>query len=436
MADGLITESKNIEPREAAAAEGHRTAVELPRFSVDRTFAALKYPNYRLWFMGQLASLVGTWMQSTAQGFLIYQPTNNSPAYLGYVAFAAGLPTWLFMLYAGVVADRMSRRTLLVLTQTVMMILAFALAALTFLNLVQPWHIIVLAFLLGVANSFDAPARQAFVLEMVDRQELSNAIALNSTMFQAATIVGPAVAGITYALLGPAWCFVVNGISFIAVIVALLAMKLKPFAVTRQATSALHDLAEGLRYTLTHSVIRTLIAIIAVASLFGLAFATLFPAWAVTVLNGDASTHGYLQSARGLGALIGALMIASLGHFRAKGKLLTLGTFALPIALVLFSFTNTLLTSLLMLVAAGWAFMLLANMANTLVQTEVTDELRGRVMAVYSLVFFGFMPVGGLAAGLAAQYWGPPVAVAIAGAATLAFAIAVYLFLPRVRALE
>jgi MFS family permease len=185
-----------------------------------RTFAALKHSNYRLWFQGQLVSLFGTWMQTTAQGFLVFELT-HSPEYLGYVGFAAGIPTWLFTLYGGVIADRVPRRTLLTVTQTSMMVLAFILAGLVFSHLVQPWHILALAFLLGVANSFDAPARQAFVGEMVAREDLTNAIALNATMFHMATAVGPAVAGFTYALFGPGWCFTLNGLSFIAVIAAL-----------------------------------------------------------------------------------------------------------------------------------------------------------------------------------------------------------------------
>jgi MFS family permease len=171
----------------------------------ERTFAALRYPNYRLWFQGQIVSLFGTWMQTTAQGFLVFELT-HSPAYLGYVGFAAGVPAWLLTLYGGVIADRVPRRTLMTITQTAMMSFAFILAALTFLHIVQPWHILVLSFLLGTANSFDAPARQAFVGEMVDREDLTNAIALNATMFHTATAIGPAVAGATYALFGPAWC--------------------------------------------------------------------------------------------------------------------------------------------------------------------------------------------------------------------------------------
>ena len=407
----------------------------LPRFSLDRTFAALKYRNYRLWFVGQLSSLVGTWMQSTAQGFLVFQLT-NSPVYLGLVGFVSGVPSWIFMLYGGVVADRMPRRTLLVITQTSMMILAFILAALTFAGLVQPWHIVVLAFLLGVANAFDAPARQSFVLEMVEREDLGNAIALNATMFQSATVVGPAVAGITYALFGPAWCFTINGVSFIAVIAALLLMRIKPMVTRARVTSAWQDLKEGLRYILADPTIRTIIALVSVTSIFGLGYSTLFPDWAVIVLGGDATTNGWLQSARGAGSLIGALMIASLGHFKFKGKLLTTGSLVFPLAIILFSLIHTLTLSLLSLLIVGWGFMVLFNTANILVQTHVDDEFRGRVMGVYSLAFGGLMPVGALIAGAAADRVGAPATLIAGAVVTLGFALWVWWRAPRTSALE
>src|SRR5512137_122016 len=198
------------------------------RMSWEQAFTALKYPNYRLWFWSQMFSLFGTWMESTALGFLVFDLT-KSPAYLGLVGFASGAPTWLFTLYAGVIADRMPRRRLLIWTQTVMMILAFAVAALTFLHWVRPWHILGLAFLLGTANAFEAPARQSFVLEMVDHADMTNAIALNAAMFNTAMAVGPAAGGLIYGFLGPAWCFAINGATFIAVIVALRRMTLTPF---------------------------------------------------------------------------------------------------------------------------------------------------------------------------------------------------------------
>lgn len=385
--------------------------------------------------MGQLASLVGTWMQTTAQGFLVFQLT-HSPAYLGYVGFAAGIPTWLFTLYGGVISDRTSRRNLLVITQTAMMILAFILAALTFANTVQPWHILVLASLLGIANAFDAPARQSFVLELVDRQDLTNAIALNSAMFNSATAVGPSVAGVTYALFGPAWCFTINAISFIAVILALLMMDIKPLPARARATSVLEDLREGLSYVAVHPRIRALILLASVTSLFGMGCFTLFPAWAVTILHGDSTTNGFLQSARGVGALLGALMVASLGRFRFKGKLLTLGTFVFPVLLLVFAAARWIPVSLLAMVGVGWGFVIMLNTANALVQTVVSDELRGRVMGIYVLGFLGVMPVGALLAGGVAEVTSEPAAVALSALIMFGFAAWLWLRVPRLRALE
>src|SRR5919199_427023 len=405
-----------------------RTAEEPPSFW-RRTFAALQHRNYRLWFLGQLVSLVGTWMQITAQSFLVYQLT-HSTAYLGYVGFASGLPSWLFMLYGGVIADRVSRRNLLVMTQSVMMVLAFILAGLAFAGLVQPWQIVVLALALGVANAFDAPARQAFVVELVEREDVINAIALNSSMFNMAT-----VAGLTYAAVGAAWCFTLNGVSFIAVIVALLLMKLPAHAVVPRTGSALAQLKEGIRYTAAHPVLRTLIAIAGVSALFGSAYSTLMPAWAVDILRGDATTNGLLQSARGAGSLLGALMIAAVAHRGARGRWLTIGTFVYPVLLLGFAEARVLPLSLVLLLGVGWGSMVVFNMANTLVQTQVTDELRGRVMAIYSLIFFGGMPLGALWAGALAQIIGSPLTVVVSGAVTLAFAVLFWIAAPRLRAL-
>lgn len=406
-----------------------------PQVRLKQTFAALQYRNYRLWFIGQLVSLVGTWMQATAQGYLVFQLT-HSPVYLGYVGFAAGAPSWLFMLYGGVIADRISRRKLMLITQSSMMILAFVLAALTFLHLVQPWHIILLALALGVVNAFDAPARQAFVFEMVEREDLANAIALNSSMFNLATVVGPAIGGIVYALVGPAWCFTLNGLSFIGVIVALLLMRLKPFVAPNRATAVLDDLKEGLRYIGANPPIRTLIGTAAVISLFGLAYMTLIPAWAVTVLGGDETTNGWLQSARGLGALSGALMIAWLGRINYKGKLLTSGLFAFPGLLLLFALARWLPLSLLALVGVGWGFMVLFNMANTLIQTLVSDQLRGRVVSVYTLSFFGLMPLGALLAGSVAEIIGEPLTIILSALISFGFAVFLWLRVPALRGLE
>src|SRR5208337_2829985 len=248
-----------------------------------RTFAALAFPNYRLWFFVQMTLLAGTWIQSTAQGYLIYQLT-RSAAYRGYVGFASGIATWVFTLYGGVIADRVPRRRLLVITQTLSMLLAFVLSALTFARLVMPWHIIVLAFSLGVVNAFDAPARQSFVLEMVDRSVLTNAIALNSTMFNTAMAFGPAIGGIVYALVGPGWCFTINGLSFVAVIAALASMRLPQWSPPAARASALADIREGFHTVVTYKRILAIIGLLCSVSLFGASFVTLIPAWAVQVL--------------------------------------------------------------------------------------------------------------------------------------------------------
>jgi len=402
------------------------------RMSWRQAVSALKYPNYRLWFWGQIVSLFGTWMESTALGFLVFDLT-RSPALLGLVGFAMGVPTWLFMLYAGVIADRMPRRTMLIITQTAMMLLAFALAALTFLHLVQPWHIMGIALLLGTANAFEAPARQAFVLEMVEVEDMTNAIALNSAMFNTAMAVGPAAAGLTYAWLGPAWCFTINGASFIAVIAALKRMRLKPFVPKTGRASAVADLKEGLRYVASHPLIRTIIGLIGAVSLFGISFVTLMPAWAVDVLHGDAKTNGFLQSARGLGALAAALLIASLGRFGFRGKLLTFGTLALPVATALFALVRWTPLALVLIFGSGLAHILVFNLANALVQTHSPDGLRGRIMSVYALTFFGLVPLGALGMGLTAERFGQTAAILGGAGIMLGAATAIAVLMPRLR---
>jgi MFS family permease len=402
------------------------------RLSARSTFAALQYPNYRLWFYGQMISLMGTWMQSTAQGYLIYQLT-NSPTYLGYVGFAAGVPSWIFMLYGGLIADRMSRRNLMIITQSVMMILALILAGLAFTNLVQPWHIIVLAFLLGVANAFDAPARISFVTELVDRKDLTNAIALNATMFNTATAIGPAVGGLIYAALGPAWCFTINALSFLAVIVALLLMKIQHTARTVVSKSALKDIQDGFRYVRSQLVVRTVMIYVLMTSLFGMSFVTLMPAWAVTVLGGDATTNGYLQSARGIGALLGSLTLASVSGMVAKGKMITWGGLIFPALLIIFAQVIHLPFSLFLLFWIGFSYIFFINNSNALVQSLVPDELRGRVMSIYTLTFFGFMPIGSLLAGSVADRIGEPITVVLASGFVLLYGLLVLVRVPQLR---
>jgi len=405
------------------------------RISWRKTFTALRYPNYRLWFWGQMTSLFGTWMQMTALAYLTFEMT-HSPTYLGYVGFANGVPTWLFMLYAGVVADRMSKRQLMIITQSAMMILAFILAGLTFLHIIQPWQIIILSFLSGVTNAFDAPARQAIVQDLVPYEDMTNAIALNATMFNAATALSPALGGLTYALFGPGWCFTINGLSFLAIIAALAVMKIAPAAVKTEHNSILADLKEGLRYVANHSMIRTIISLIGVISLFGLSFATLVPAWAVKILGGNAATNGILLSARGLGALIGALLIASLGRFQFRGKLMTFGSFAFPALLFIFSLMRWVPLSLVFLFGLGFAQILILNLANASVQTLTPRELRGRVMGIYTFTFFGLMPIGALFIGGMAGRFSEPAAIWINVVIIAIFSGLIWMFVPKLRRLQ
>jgi MFS family permease len=412
-----------------------RSAGMVSQFNVRNTFTSLKYPNYRLWFIGQLISLVGTWTQTTAQGYLIYQLT-KSPEYLGYASFANGLPSWLFTLYAGAIADRVPRRTLMVITQSSMLILAFVMALLTFTDAIQWWHILILTFLLGISNAFDAPARQAFVLEMVDREDMTNAIALNSTMFNSALVLGPAFGGMIYAWVGPGWCFTINGISFLAVIIALLLMRLRPFVPIPSDGDTLGDVRAGMKYAMAHREVRMLITNLFVVTLFGFGFVTLLPAWAVAILGGDATTNGFLQAARGFGSLIGALLVASMGRIKFRGKVWTIGSLLLPLLMIAFAYTHLLIPSLVALALVGFATMMIVNITNAMVQTRIVDEMRGRVMGIYTFFFFGAFPLGSLLAGWAAEKIGEPTTVTISAAILLVFSVWVVWRQPALRAME
>lgn len=399
---------------------------------VSETFSALRNYNYRLWFIGQLISLVGTWMQATAQGYLLYTLTGSS-AYLGYVGFIGGVPTWLFTLYGGVVADRISRRLLLLITQVSMMLLAFIMAGLLFSHTIQPWMILVMAFFLGTANAFDAPVRQAFVPELVPPEDMTNSIALNSTLFNTGAVVGPAAAGIAYAAFGAGWCFTLNGISFIAVIIALLMMRLQPFTPPERKSTALEDIKDGFIYVRSNPTMLLFISAIGVIGAFGFSLTTLFPAWSVKILHGDVTTNGLLMSARGLGALIAALMIAAFSARRMRGKLWTIGSFILPVTMGILALVHWLPLTLILLVGVGWGLMTMANNGNALVQSQVSNAYRGRVMSIYTLVFFGVAPLGALLVGTLASKAGEPVAVLFNAVMMAVFAIFIWFRKPELR---
>ncbi len=399
------------------------------------SFAVLKYRNYRLWFFGQMISMMGTWMQNMAQGWLVYQITGSRLA-LGLIGFAGSIAQVILMLPAGLVADRFPKRTIMLVTQGTMMTLAFALAALVATGTVQVWHIAVMAFLLGVANAFDAPARQSIVVELVDdRKDLGKAIMLNSVMFNSGRVVGPSVAGVVLGTLGATWCFGLNGLSFVAVIIALTLMRFAPRERAPRSGAMLQQIAIGLRYVRDSVGVRTVILMLGVSSLFGNAYGTLLPVFAQDVLHVGETGLGALSAASGLGALVGAFALASMRDIKRKGVLLLASYMWVPAIAILYALSRSFPLSLGLLMLAGFGGSVQPAMTNTVVQTLVPDALRGRVMAVYSLVFFGSMSLGSLQAGAVAQALGPSAGVALGATVALLFAATVAISVSAVRKL-
>ncbi len=403
------------------------------RFRLPPTFAAFRYRNYRLWFAGQGFSLMGTWMQWVAQSWVVYQLTGSRFA-LGLVSFMGTIPTLFLMLPAGVIADRVPKRYLLLATQLALMIFAFTLTGLAATGSLKFGHIALMAFLSGIANSFDAPARQALAVELVeDRRDLMNAIALNSTMFNLARVVGPAIGGIVLATLGPVWCFGINGLSFLAVIFALLSMKIKDVSYAPTSESIFIQLAEGFRYILKNRVAQITVIMVGVSTLFGFSYSTLMPAYAADILKVGETGLGFLNTAVGIGALCGSLLVASLSRLPRKGWLLLTGSILFPSALLCFAFSRSYPLSLALLVLVGIGFVTQTSTSNTVLQSVVPDHLRGRVMAVFSFMFFGMTPFGSLLAGSIAQYLGPVAGVACGAGVNLLFALAILLAVPVLR---
>ena len=371
------------------------------------TFAALKHRNFRLFFAGQFVSLIGSWMQNTAQGWLVYQLT-GSKVMLGTVAAVGSLPLLLFSVWGGSLADRHPKRTVILFTQFGMLLLAFAFAALVGSGHIQPWHILVLAALGGVAMAFDMPARQAFTVEMTSRENLMNAISLNSSLFNGARIVGPAVAGFLMARVGMMWCFLLNGLSFIAVIAGLLMMRLPRFVPPAAPASTGRHMLEGFAYVAGHRQVCRLLLFLGVVGIFGWSYSILLPAYAADILHVGERGYGALLSANGVGALLGALTVATYGS-RVRPRWMILGGLWLFSAmLVLLAVVRWLPLVLACLAVGGWGMLLFFSTANTLVQTSVSDAMRGRVMGIWTLVLGGLIPLGGLESGVLAQAVGVP----------------------------
>lgn len=376
-------------------------------------FSALKYKNYRFWFIGQIISLLGSWVQTTAQGYLIYELTSSS-SYLGIVTFVSGIPVIFFMLYGGVIADRVSKKKLLFVTQSVMMLCSLVLSWLIYFNYIRPWHILVTAFIVGIANAFEVPARQAFVVELVDKKDLANAIALNSIIFNLGVFVGPAIGGFLYAYQGAYICFLINGISFIAILIALLFINISVNSHKIINHSLNQDIIEGIKYVKRHPIIIFLIFNIFILSILGLSIQTIVPVWAVRILHGDSVTTGLLYSSRGLGAMMGSLIVAVLTRYNLTQTLFFIGLSLFPIILFIFSLNDIMFLALILLFVLGVISMLILNNSKVLVQMFVQDEFRGRVLSIYTLMFWGTMPLGGLLIGLLAENLGVRLAVSIA----------------------
>ena len=387
-------------------------------------FGALAHRNFRLFFIGQGISLVGTWMQNVGEGWLILTLT-NSPFYVGLTAALSSLGVLLFSLYAGVVADRVDKRRVIIFMQLAFMIEAFTVAILVWTGVIAVWQVLVLATVLGIASAFDIPMRQSFIVEMVGKDDLMNAIALNSSLFNGARVIGPAIAGVLIGAVGIAWCYFLNGLSYIAVIAGLLMMRLPPVARPPRTTSSWHGFREVLSYLKSDRRIRALMMLTAILSVFGFPYIAMMPVFARDVLHRGAAGYGALTSSIGIGAVIGALGIAlASARIRARGRLMLVGGTAFGILLILFSASRVLALSMVLLALAGCAMIVNNSITNTLLQTAAPDHLRGRIMGFYSFVFVGMAPFGAFLFGLVAEHVGVPHTLA-AGGAIVALAVVI-----------
>jgi len=429
-----------------------------PALRLPATFRALSHRNYLLWFIGQGISLIGTWMQTMAQQVLVYRLT-GSAASLGIISFIALLPLIPLSLWGGSITDRFPRRNIILATQAVMLVQAFLLAGLTWSGTVQIWHLYLLAFFLGAANAVDLPARQAFTVDMVEgKEDLTSAIGMNSAMFNGARAIGPALAGILVATTGEGNAFFINGLSFVAVIISLLMMHSLPGpkAHAGPETSPLKHMAGGIQFIIRRQTILVLVSLIGVSAFLSMPYNTLLPVFASVVLKPSAQPVvaalcnsnsfmgcqapealplGLLYSMIGIGAVIGALVVASLPANARRGRWLTLGNLAFPLFLLLFAFSAHFSVSLILTLFIGFSFVWQNALANTLLQFVTPDELRGRVMGVYTMTFQTMFRLGGLQAGFVADWLGAPISVGIGAAASLLYGIFVAIRYPKVREL-
>ncbi len=384
---------------------------------------AFRHRNYRLFFFGQLVSLIGTWMQTIAQSWLVYRLT-DSEILLGLVGFAGQFPVFLLAPFGGVLADRFAKRRILLVTQSASMLIALLLAILTLSGDITVWEIFILAALLGTVNGFDIPTRQAFVVEMVGREDLANAIALNSSVFNGARMVGPAIAGVLVAAFGEGWCFLLNALSFLSVLVAYSRMRLAPFTALPRQRSVIGDIIEGVHFARRNIPVRSLLLLLALISLAGMPYVVLMPVFAAEILHGGAQAMGLLMGSAGLGAMLAALTLAARRSARGLGVWIMLAAGGFGICLALFAISQILWLSAVLLIPVGFFMMVQMAASNTLLQMMTPDALRGRVMALYVMMFMGMAPLGALLAGSVAEIIGAPWTVAAGGLLSVIGALA------------
>ena len=394
---------------------------------------ALHHKNYRLYFGGQSISLVGTWMQQIAMSWLVYRLT-NSALLLGIVGFSSQIPVFLLASIAGVYADRWNRHRILVATQTLSMIQALTLAFLALTGTIHVWQIIALSIAIGVVNAFDMPTRQSFIVEIVDKTEdLGNAIALNSFMFNGARLVGPAIAGILIALLGEGICFLINGLSFVGIIVALLAIKVPKRKKAAHTSRLWHDLKDGYSYAFGFAPIRYILLQLGLMSFMGMSYAVLMPIFAKDILHGGPHTLGFLMAASGIGALTGSVYLASRQTILGLGRLIAYASVIFGMGIIAFSFSKILIVSLSMMFLTGFGMIVQIASANTILQSIVEEDKRGRVMSIYTTAIIGMAPIGNLFAGALASLIGAPNTLILSGSACIIGSLLFALKLPHIR---
>jgi MFS family permease len=381
---------------------------------VSTRFRALQHRNFQLFFAGQLVSLIGTWMQSTAQLWLVYKMT-HSAALLGIFGFASQIPILFLASLGGYMGDRYNRHRGVIWTQTAALILSFALATLTLVGAVRVWEIILIAFLAGIVNAFDVPIRQAFLVQMVGKEDLPNAIALNSSIFNAARVVGPAIAGFAIGWIGEGWCFFLNGVSFLAVIIALLMMRIQKIEPRASKGSPLQNFVQGFRFAMSDRPIRSALLLLSLMSMFGLQYFVFLPIFANDILHGGARGLGLLMTFAGIGAVIGALHFAARTNYKGLVEWIAATSTTCALGLILFSQSRVFWLSAVMLLVVGFSATSQMAATNTILQSRVPDELRGRIMAVYATMFMGVQPLGALIAGGVAKRIGAPHALAAFG---------------------